>query len=344
MASKLDYDGPRVDLDAGHATDVAARILGHMARDAEVGRIVAAHLVDANLCGVESHGIYRVLMYTSMYESGYLTPGVRGRVTTNDLGATIVDGGGGIGIPTMHLATQTLVAQARAAGMAVLGIRDIGHTGRIGAFAEAGAEAGILTILTGGGRRRKWRQVAPYGGSKALLPTNPWAIGAPGGLRGPVVLDFATGAIAGGWVYTAKSAGARLPEGVLIDRDGNPTTNPDDYDEGAILPFGGAKGYALGLVAEMIGEAMLGPETTETNWLMIGIDTARFRDPTAIETAAEEVLAEIRACPPLPGFACVEVPGERERATRAAANGRIVLPEPTWNKIMALGERLGVLT
>ena len=114
-----------------------------------------------------------------------------------------------------------------------------------------------------------------------MLPTNPWCIGIPGGDRGPVVMDFATGQVAGGWIYAARSAGAMLPEGCIIDRNGNPTQNPDDYfDGGAILPMGGHKGYALSLMAELIGEAMLGPSSPECNWFLLTIDTRNFVNQT----------------------------------------------------------------
>ena len=92
-----------------------------------------------------------------------------------------------------------------------------------------------------------------------MLPTNPWCIGIPGGGRGPVILDFATSKIAGGWIYAAQSAGALLPEGCVIDAEGNPTRDPEEYfNGGAILPAGGHKGYALALVAELIGEGHVG--------------------------------------------------------------------------------------
>ena len=108
----------------------------------------------------------------------------------------------------------------------------------------------MLSVLIGGGNRAVWQQVAPHGGAQAKLPTNPWCVGLPGGGSGPFILDFATSTVAGGWIYAAESAGAHLPEGCLIDADGNPSTEPKAYFEGgAILPAAGQKGYALALAA-----------------------------------------------------------------------------------------------
>ena len=136
-------------------------------------------------------------------------------------------------------------------------------------------------------------------------------------------------------------AGALLPEGCLIDRDGFPTRDPEDYfNGGAILPSGGHKGYALALMAELIGEAMLGPVATEANWLLICIDTQRYNPPARMAAVAEEILAELRSCPPAPGFDRVEIPGERERNSRHASNGWIAVPETTWAQINELAQSL----
>jgi LDH2 family malate/lactate/ureidoglycolate dehydrogenase len=222
-----------------------------------------------------------------------------------------------------------------------LPVRDVGHTGRLGAYAEAAAEAGCLAIVIGGGGT--WDQVAPYGGRKAILPTNPYCLGIPGGARGPVVLDFATSQIAGGWIYAARSAGALLPAGAVIDSEGRPTRDPEDYfNGGAILPMGGAKGYALAVMAEMICAAMLGPVETECNWLTVALDTRRYRGAAEMQAAAEEILAELRDCPPAPGFERVEIPGERERERKAAAERSVHLPERTWDRIVALAKQRGV--
>lgn len=341
-AGKLTYSGADVTIDAALANKVLTGILSNAGCSAESSVIVAGHLVDASLRGVASHGLIRVLQYVEQFENGYLDPDQTATLRQTDRQSWEVSAHGGIGIPAMHMALDHCKAEARERGIATVAVRDCGHTGRLGAFAEDGADDGFLTICIGGGGRETWRQVAPYGGAKGVLPTNPYAIGMPGGDDGPVVIDFATGAIAGGWIYAAKSADALLPEGALTDKNGQPTRKPQDYfDGGAIRSFGGPKGYGLGVMAEMIGEAMLGPSTTECNWFIICVDTGRWREPSAMQAAAEEVLAEIRNCPPADGFDKVEVPGERERRLLAEnLKTGITLPKATWQQIEALADRL----
>ncbi len=339
-ASKLVMEGGRLLVSAEVAAAKIAVILRKAGCSAETADTVAAHLVDASLCGVESHGVMRVLHYAQQYREGYMRAAAAPSVRTLDRGPVEVDGGGGIGIPAMRLAVERACADAKGTGIAAVSVRNVGHTGRLGAYAEAGAQTGHLVIIIGGGGRQNWRQVAPYGGRRAVLPTNPYCLAIPGGERGPVVVDFATSMIAGGWLYAARSAGARLPAGALIDPEGRPSTDPEDYFRGgAILPKGGPMGYGLALMAELICEAMLGPVTTEVNWLILALDTTRHRAPGRMREVAEEILAELRTCPPAEGFGAVEVPGERERALREAGRiGGISIPARTWEEILAAAD------
>lgn len=342
-ASKLERDLPRREVPDGACTALLDRMFQAMGFSPETSGIVAHHLVDTSLCGIESHGVMRVLEYASQVRKGYLTPGGATSVRRDGSGVLRAEGGGSLGIPTMLAAYEAAMEEASERGISALSIREVGHTGRHGAFAEHAAEQGFLTICLGGGNRHIWRQVAPHGGARGMLPTNPWCVGIPGGARGPVVMDFATSMIAGGWIYAARSAGAKLPEGCIIDKHGNPTRDPEAYFEGgAILPAGAQKGYALALVAELVGEAMLGPATTECNWLLIALRTDSFRAPSAMHSAAEDILSELRDCPPAPGFAQVEIPGERERAHRVASDGIVAIPERTWTQIRDLARELGV--
>ena len=341
VRSKLTLRGGRVPVEATEAVEIVSDIFTRLGCSSEAARAVALHLADTSLCGMESHGLMRCLQYAEQFQNGYLDAAAETRILTSEQGTQTVDGGGGIGIPAMRLAYRHGMALARKQVISALAIRNVGHTGRHGAFADEAAEQGFLTICIGGGNRHDWPQVAPHGGARGLLPTNPWCAGIPGGERGPVVLDFATSKIAGGWIYAARSAGAQLPEDCVIDSNGKPTRDPEDYfNGGSILPAGAQKGYAMALVAELIAEAMLGPSTTEGNWLLVTIDATRFREASAMQAAAEAVLEEIRQCPPAPGFERVEVPGERERDYREQSKGIVQVPEETWRQILELRDSL----
>ena len=305
---------------------------------------IAEHLVEADLCGVYSHGIFRLDWYAERAAAGRYKPSAVPQLVIAEGGGEMVDGGNGLGMPAFRMATDRLLARVSSEGIAAVGVANVDHTGRIGAFAQRGAEAGCLTIMFGGGSRKDWPQVAPYGGARAFLPTNPFAFAIPAGDRGPVVIDFATGMAAGGKIYAAKMSGRPLAEGLCIDAQGQPTTDPDDYfNGGAILPMAGPKGYGMALVAELLGEAILGQAMDGMNWICIAIELSRFRGPSAYRAAAESCLAELRACPPAPGFDSVQVPGEREAACREERlKIGIPIPPNTLSALRALGLRLGV--
>ncbi|MEM1298104.1 MAG: Ldh family oxidoreductase [Pseudomonadota bacterium] len=341
IPSKLELPGGRVEVAAEEARALIVDIFCRLGNPEDHSRAITDHLIDANLCGMESHGVMRVMQYAERMRDGTMKVGVRPEVRKTETGVTVIDGGMANGIPAMALAYETVTGLTGENGLGAVSVINTGHTGRHGAFADQAAARGFLTINTGGGNHRVHGMVAPHGGAKGRLPTNPWCIGIPGGDHGPVVMDFATGQIAGGWLYAARSAGGLVPEGSIIDSNGNPTRDPEDYfNGGAILPMGGHKGYALSLMAELIGEAMLGPSSPECNWFLLAIDTKRFREPNALKAAAEDVLADLRACPPAPGFDRVEIPGEREREQRTRSNGIMAVPEATWAQVLALSEEL----
>ena len=299
---------------------------------------VLDHLIDAERSGVASHGVVRIIQYAREYRDGQLIAGASVEIQEDAPNRLRLEANGGIGIRAIRTAVDVAAERCIDHGLAMATLRGAGHTGRLGAFAERAARRGCMTITLGGGDRTRWRMVAPYGGRKALLPTNPYCIGIPGGARGPVVLDFATSMIAGGWIYAARAAGTELPPGMIIDKDGKPTIDPAAYfDGGAILPKGGHIGSGLALVAELIGEAMLGPVTKgEINWMVLAVNCASLAAPEQMRAAAEEILAEIRECPPLQAAQPVSVPGERERDRAAATGDLLQIPAPIWEAICAL--------
>ena len=340
--SKLQLASDRIAIPAETVQNVVEAILNDAGCSPSVAREVADHLIDTELCGIESHGVMRVMQYADQFAKGVMDSQAEAIIHRNKNGDDEIDGRGGIGIPAMRLAVDHCVARAKEKGIAALPLRHVGHTGRLGAYAERGADHGCLVIIIGGGGRQNWRQVAPYGGVKALLPTNPFCFGIPGGQQGPVIVDFATSMIAGGWLYAARAAGGKIPFGTIMDREGELSDEPADYfNGGAILPKGGAMGYGLAVMAELICEAMLGPVTTEVNWFVMAVDTKRYREPHIMMNVAEEILAELRDCPPAKGVTRVEVPGERERRHRDENRERIIaLPEATWTAMQEKAKRV----
>ena len=344
--SKYGNDTPRTFIEQEKLAHIVHAILTAISLPEDIAAAVTDHLIASDVSGVESHGSWRILQYSNYYASGYLAPETRPELVRQKNGTVIVDGHAAIGIPAMNLAISNVTDRAKDQGIAAIAIKNAGHTGRLGAYAEYAAERNCLSIIVGGGGRKDWRLVAPYGGKKAIMSTNPYAIGMPGGDEGPVIADFATSAAAAGWVYGAKIAGATLPDNILIDKNGAPTNNPQDYfDGGAILSAGGAKGYALAVAAEMIAEAMLGPVKVECNWLIITMDCGLYNEADHYRGIAEEILQELRDCPPAAGFEQVYVPGEREaRSRKRNANQPISLPTSTWEEIKSCADRLGIKT
>jgi len=310
---------------------------------ADIARVIARHLVDSELKGVSSHGVNRLGWYLDQAREGALDPGARPAVTRDEGGLLLIDGGGGIGIPAMELALERLLAKARLAGAAAAGVVNVGHTGRVGAYAEAGAAAGFFCQCLGGGGRRRWPNVAPFGGLRPIMSTNPYAFAVPDGGDGAVVSDFAISGVAGGKVALARAKGERLAPGLLLDRAGRPSTDPEDYaNGGALLPAAGPKGSGMGLVAEFVGDCMMG-EPLEFNWLMVAVRADAFR-PLADYRASAGVLAdEVHAIPPAAGFEGVLLPGEPE--ARLAAERRaqgIPLAPAVWEGIAKAARTVGV--
>lgn len=243
----------------------------------------------------------------------------------------------------MNRAVEKGLELVHAGGMSVVAVRNVGHTGRIGAYSERGAEAGCLAIVFGGGARHIWQQVAPFGGIDPMLPTNPYSIAVPGGDHGPVVLDFATGSSSGGRAMAAHVKGELFDEPTFIDGDGRPSRDPNAYlSGGAILPAAGPKGYGMGVVAELMADALLGPVDVEGSWLLLFVKLGRFRSEQDYQPEAERLLDELRSSRPAEGFDRVEIPGERERAIREQrlADG-IPMDDAVWSTLEKLRNELG---
>jgi LDH2 family malate/lactate/ureidoglycolate dehydrogenase len=191
------------------------------------------------------------------------------------------------------------------------------------------ARDGLVAFVTAGGFGGRGGRAAPFGGKEGLLGTNPLSWGFPGNDGAAMLVDFATTAVAAGKIQVARAKGTPLPPGSILDKDGNPTTNAEDfYQGGVMLPFGGHKGYALAMVVELLGRVMTGADDFaegergglvygHSGTLVLAIDPEFFRDRATFRQGVDETLAKVKAVPPAPGFDEVLIPGEPEQRTRA---------------------------
>jgi uncharacterized oxidoreductase len=330
-------------------TQLAHEIFARHGAPAEVARTVAQSLVLANLKGYDSHGVIRIPEYVAWIAKGWIVPGAAMEVVADRGSILAIDGHFGFGQVVGRRATELAIAKAKETGVCVLTIRRSAHLGRVGEFSEMAAEAGLVsfswTNTHGGGVL-----VAPHGGRERRLSANPLAAGAslPDGRM--LLMDFATSVIADGKVKVARARGERLPPGCVVNARGEPTTDPAEYDAdppGALLPFGGHKGYALSLFAEVLAGALSGAgcSTTGVDRIANGM-LALFLDPSAF--CGEPFFADqlgalathVTSSAPMEGFNEVLLPGEPDARTFAERSQHgIPIDDTTWGRIVAVARR-----
>jgi len=333
--------------------ELGVRILQATGAPAETARIVASALVEANLKGHDSHGVLRIPQYVDRVHKGQIRPAAQPRIQAERGATALVSGEWGFGQLAGVAATDEVVRRAREYGVSAVGVVRCNHLGRVGGYVERAAAKDCAAMVWVGGLGH--RPAVPHGGSRAALGTNPIAAGFPVEGEPPVVLDYATTAIAVGKIMVARDAGKPLPPGIMLDRDGRPSTDPAEFfKEGALLPFGGHKGYALSVIAELFGQALTGGDqhqdagTAEAVFrragaLFIAIHVGAFRPAEGAKEVARALVTRLRTVPPAPGVECVLTPGEPEaRAMRQRTAAGIEIAGDTWRSILAAAESVGL--
>ena len=332
-------------------SDLGAAIFAAAGAPQDIARAVAASLTDTSLSGHDSHGIMRVRLYVDMIRRGDLLPAARPRLRRRSGATASVDCGRGFGQIGAQYGAELAADLAREHGMAGVALEEVNHIGRLGEYAETLARQGLVGIVFTSGTVVRV-SVAPWGGREPLLSTNPmaWAIPTQEGVT-PLVLDFATSVVANGKVQVALHKGEAFPPGMLLDRDGAPTTDPAAFMEGGmLLPFGSYKGYGLSVMMELIPGILSGfspvssAEFRSGNpTLMLALDIAGFTDLARFERETREFLARVKAAETAPGFAEVLLPGEKEQRSCAERNAAgIPLPCGVWEDLCTLAAEYGV--
>jgi LDH2 family malate/lactate/ureidoglycolate dehydrogenase len=299
----------RVHLGVAEARALSERAMRGIGYDPEEARILADHVVDAALCGYEYSGLPKLLNVAE--HPRFAAPRAPMRVVKETSVSVLFDGGNQSGMLGMYYATRAAIERASAHGLALVGVNNIWMSGRSAYYVEMAARAGLIGIHTGAAPA----SVAPLGGAKPALGTNPIAFGFP--LDGdPLVIDLGTSAFMGTDLQFRQRLGIPLPEGVALDANGRPTTDARAARRGAILPFGGHKGYALALATHALG-VLCGDAQDHAGYLFIAFKPDLLMPLDEYRRALAAEIARIKATPRQDGAEEIRVPGERAYRERA---------------------------
>lgn len=346
-------------IDATTLTEYVTRIfLGAGAPEKEAHQ-VAEHLVGSNLRGHDSHGVIRTLGYVNSVKNGLLKPGAPLTVVREAPSMAVIDGGWNFGQPIAIRAMDLAIEKARETGIGFVSCFNAGHIGRVGAYGEQAVEAGMLAM--GGVNSPGGRLTAAFGGSTRRNGTSPLMIAMPSGNPAePFVLDMATSVVAEGKLKVAVNAEKPVPDGWILDANGQSTNDARDFygtgdveGLGALLPLGGPfsgyKGFGLNLAMEAMsgilsgaGTAEDGPRGSNGVWL-IALDISRFLPIEDFQRAFDALVAFDKQPPYAPGHEEILTAGEPERRRMAIRlQTGIDLDPATWRQIGEAAVEVGV--
>jgi len=324
---------------------------------ADEAQVVAESLVNSNLAGHDSHGIIRIPQYISLVKKGGIMPGAEMKVVRENHNTAVLDGNWGFGQVMARKAMEMAVEKAAAYSLASVSMSQSNHIGRLGEYPVIAAEKNMIGLITVNNHGAA-QCMAAWGGIGRRLSPNPISIGLPTGTDDPVLLDITTAVVAEGKVRVKRNRGEELPEGCIIDSQGNPSTDPNDFygtPGGAILPFGGIvghKGYGLGFILDILAGALSGAGCSRAEAPRFGnavfifvINIENFTPIPEFKKHVDGLIEYVKSSPKMPGIEEILFPGEieaKERKKRLEEG--IFVEDETWNQIIKTAEELGVDT
>lgn len=315
-------------------------------------RLCADTLVQADLWGHQSHGVMRLSWYAARLKAGVCDPKAKPELIVDGGGIAIVDGHDAMGQVLTAFAANEAISRAKAHGIAAVAIRNSNHFGTALYFTLMAARQNCVAFLS----TNASPAMAPWGGRKKTVGTNPWSWACPAGDHAPMVLDIANTGVARGKIYLAKQKGLPIPEGWAITADGAPTTDPSEAIAGIILPMAQHKGYAIAVMMDMLsgvltgsgfGTRVHGPYQTEhksgAGQFMIALNIEAFQPAAEFNARMNEFVSELKSVPLAQGYDEVFYPGEIE-ARNDAQNRRdgLLLPDDTLADLRRLATECGL--
>src|SRR5580704_12293659 len=283
---------------------------------------VAALMTEADARGGDAHGVFRLPQYVKQIQSGAVNPRPNIQVVSSQAGTALVDGDNALGHLVMKRATELAIEKARQCGIGWVGTRRSNHAGPAQLYPRIIAAQDMIGLYFCVGNTNL---VPPWGGTEVLLSTNPVAIAVPASEHPSIVLDMATTNTAFGKIRLKAQRNEPMPEGWMIDRQGQPLTDPRRASEGFLVPVGGPKGYGLalmfGLLAGTLNGAAFGRDVVDytvdsktasnTGQAIMAVDVGAFADVQAFRQKIDELWEVMKSSPTLPGVDEVRLPGER---------------------------------
>lgn len=315
---------------------------------------VAQLMTEAEVQGSDGHGVIRLVPYARRIRAGGINLRPRIRVVKEKAAMALVDGDNGMGHLVMKKAAEIAIAKARQCGIAWVGTRLSNHAGPASLYARMALAHDMLGLYFAVGNAN---HLPPWGGLDMLLSTNPIAAAVPAGEEPPIVLDMATTVAAYGKVKAKAQRGEPMPVGWMIDRNGQPLTDPKRAEEGFLMPIGGYKGYGLalvvGILAGTLNGAAMGSEVidfnhddttvTNTGQAIVAIDPDAFGELDEFKARVDKLVREMRASERMPGVERIWLPGEQSHAKRIA-NERdgLALPAALRAQLDAFARDIGI--
>lgn len=313
---------------------------------------LAAHLILANLRGIDSHGVSRVKTYTDRISSGMIAVGNAYEIERDLPSSCLMNGKNHIGILLATEAIKRAVKKAHATGVGIVGIRRSNHCGMLADYVKYAADRDCVALAV----TNAPPSMAPWGGKDPFFGTNPIAYGMPMANAQPIVFDMATSVVARGKIRLAQKNNVRIPIGWAVSKDGQPTEDPNvALDGGTVLPVGGPKGYGLAFFVEVLSAlltgASFGPhlgslyekEEQDVGQFFLVFKADLFVELDEFKQRIAQMAAEVKANPHADGVDEIFLPGELEYIQQAKREKEgIPLSEAIVSELEAVALAYGV--
>ena len=299
------------------------RLFGAAGVPEDDARIVADSLLEANLRGVDTHGVTRLLgIYIKRLRAGIINTDGRIEVERESPSTVLVDGRNCLGAVVAHKTMRLCLEKAALAGSCWAGIHNSNHCGALAYWSIMATGRDMIGLAFTNGPS----SMAPWGGAEAYLSTNPISVAVPAGVEPPIVLDMATSTVSRGRIILAASRGEQIPPGWAVDQQGRPTQDAAEGVKGFVMPLGGYKGYGLSLIVDILSGVLTGAAfgshigSLYEEWsrgqdvgTMLGaIDIGKFIPVELFKQRMDTEIAELKACRLAEGSERIYVPGEIE--------------------------------